>query len=81
MRPSSGWCDVARSQAADCLHRARTRPPPSGWTQLLTHLRENHDGVLIRGLCTPLALTLIRDSYRPDDDVSLLTTPWSTADG
>jgi hypothetical protein len=74
--------DVTGSQAADYLQRARTGPPPSGWTQLLTYLRENHDGVLTRELCTPLALTLIRDTYRPGDDVSgLLTTAWSTADG
>jgi hypothetical protein len=71
---------VARSQAADCLHRARkaaaVRVDP------IAHpLWENHDGVLTRGLCTPLALTLIRDTYRPDDDVSLLTTRWGTADG
>ncbi|MGH3984607.1 MAG: hypothetical protein ACRDST_18470, partial [Pseudonocardiaceae bacterium] len=31
--------DVTGSQAADYLNRARTGPPPSGWTQLLTHLR------------------------------------------
>jgi hypothetical protein len=73
--------DVAGSQAADYLQRARTRPPPSGWSQLLTYLREDRDSVLTRELCTPLALTLIRDTYRPDDDVSdLLTTRWKTAD-
>lgn len=73
--------DVTGPQAADYLNQARTGPPPSGWTQLLTHLRENPDSVLTRRLCTPLALTLIRDTYKPDDDVSdLLTTHWSTAD-
>lgn len=73
---------VTGSQAADYLQRSRTRPPPSGWTQLLTHLRENPDSVLTQGLCTPWRLTLIRDTYRPDEDISgLLTTNWSTADG
>jgi len=35
-------------------------------------LREDPDSVLARGLSTPLALTLIRDTYRPRDDVSNL---------
>jgi hypothetical protein len=73
--------DVTGPQGAEYLHRARTGPPPSGWTSLLTHLRENPDSVLTRGLSTPLALTLIRDTYPPGDDVSgLLTTDWTTAD-
>ncbi|MGH3867208.1 MAG: hypothetical protein ACRDQ4_13900 [Pseudonocardiaceae bacterium] len=70
-----------RPAGADYLHRARTGPPPSRWTQLLTHLRENPDGALARGLSTRLALTLIRDTYRPGDDVrGLLTTRWSGDD-
>lgn len=66
--------DVTGPQAADYLHRARTGPAPGGWTQLLTHLRENPDSVLTRGLSIPLTLTLVRDTYRPDDDVSELLT-------
>lgn len=62
--------NVTGSQAADYLQRALTGPPPSGWTQLLTHLRENPDSVLAQELSTPLALTLIRDTYRAGDDVS-----------
>ena len=73
--------DVTGPEGADYLHRARTGPPPSGWTQLLTHLRDNPDSALTRGLSTPLALTLIRDTYRPSEDVGgLLTIRWSTAD-
>jgi hypothetical protein len=73
--------DVTGPEAAGYLHRARTGPPPSGWTQLLTHLRDNPDSALTRGLSTPLALTLIRDTYRPGENVDgLLTTRWSTAD-
>ena len=73
--------EVTGPEGAEYLHRASTGPPPSGWTQLLTHLRENPDSVLTRGLSTPLTLTLIRDTYGPDDDLSgLLTTPWSTAE-
>jgi hypothetical protein len=61
--------DVTGSEAADYLDRARTGPPPLGWTELLTHLREDPSSVLSRGLSTPLALTLIRDTYRAGDDV------------
>lgn len=73
--------EVTGPEGAEYLHRARTGPPPSGWTQLLTHLREDPGSVLTRGLSTPLALTLIRDIYRPGDDLSdLLTTGWGTAE-
>lgn len=73
--------EVTGPEGAEYLHRASTGPPPSGWTELLTHLRENPDSVLTRGLSTPLALTLIRDTYGPGDDLSgLLTTHWSTAE-
>jgi hypothetical protein len=61
--------DVTGPEAADYLHRARTGPPPAGWIELLTHLREDSGSVLSRGLSNPLALTLIRDTYRAGDDV------------
>ncbi|HET9257591.1 MAG TPA: hypothetical protein VFO16_20650 [Pseudonocardiaceae bacterium] len=61
--------EVTGPEAADYLHRALTGPPPVGWTELLTHLREDPDSVLSRGLSNPLALTLIRDTYRVGDDV------------
>lgn len=62
--------DVIGSEGADYLQRARSGPAPFGWTQPLTHLRKCPDGVLARSLSTPLMLTLIRDTYRPDDDIS-----------
>jgi hypothetical protein len=69
--------DVTGPEAADYLHRARTGPPPVGWPELLAHLRERPKSVLTRGLSTPLALTLIRDTYRAGDDVSeLLNGTW-----
>lgn len=61
--------DVTTPEAADYLQRASLGPPPTGWTELLTHLREHPDGVLARGLSTPLTLTLLRDTYQPGDDV------------
>jgi hypothetical protein len=73
--------EVTGTEGAEYLHRASTGPPPRGWTELLTHLRENPDSVVTRGLSTPLALTLIRDTYGPGDDLNgLLTTPWNTAE-
>lgn len=64
--------DVAGPEGADYLQRARTGPPPSGWSQLLTHLREYPGSVLASGLSTPLPLSLIRDTYGAADDVSEL---------
>lgn len=61
--------------AADYLQRARTGPPPSGWTELLTHLRTHPSGVPARALSTPLTLTLLRDTYQPGDDVGELLDP------
>ena len=43
--------NVAGPEAADYLQRASKGPPPSGWTQLLTQLREHPEGVLAR--CWP----------------------------
>lgn len=67
--------DVTGPQAADYLRRARTGPPPTGWPELLTELRDHPDGVLAHALSTPLTLTLLRDTYQAGDDVSdLLNT-------
>lgn len=71
--------DIPGPEAADYLQRARTGPPPSGWTELLTQLREHPDGLLARALSLPLTLTLLRDTYHGGDDLSdLLDT---TGDG
>lgn len=59
--------------AADYLARAaRGSAQPPGWGELLRHLTEHPDGPLARGVSTPLALTLLRDTFRADDDVSHL---------
>ncbi|HKR52554.1 MAG TPA: hypothetical protein VJT72_23845 [Pseudonocardiaceae bacterium] len=60
--------DVTGPEAADYLQRARTGPTPSGWERLLSKLREDPGNVLTN----PLALTLIRDTYRAGDDISPL---------
>jgi hypothetical protein len=65
--------NVTGPEGADYLMKARTGPLPSGWSQLLTCLRESpDDSILTRGLSSPLALTLVRDTYRASDDVSEL---------
>ena len=61
--------DIPAPNATDYLQRARTGPPPAGWTELLAHMRGHPDGVLARGLSTPLTLTLLRDTYQAVDDV------------
>jgi hypothetical protein len=74
--------DVAGAEGADYLQRARAGPAPSGWSQLLAHLRQQPDSVLTRGLSTPLALTLIRDTYQTGDDLGVLlnASSFSTAE-
>ncbi len=57
--------------AAEYLNWAALGPLPAGWDLLLRHLREQPNSALT-GLSTPLALTLIRDTYGADDDVSEL---------
>jgi len=64
--------DIPAAEAADYLHHARTGPPPAGWTELLAHLRAHPDGVLARGLSTPLTLTLLRDTYQAGDNAGEL---------
>lgn len=63
---------LAGGQAATYLERAALGPPPSGWSRLLTHLRDQPHSDATKALSTPLALTLIRDTYRTGDDVNEL---------
>lgn len=61
--------DVAGPDGADYLNRALSGPPPGGWAQLQDHLRQCPHSSLTQALSTPLALTLIRDTYRTGDDL------------
>jgi hypothetical protein len=68
--------------AADYLERAlTTASPPRGWMRLLAELRRDPDGGLAEALGSPLALTLIRDTYRGSDDVGRLvdSVAWAGA--
>ena len=67
--------DVTGPEAADYLDRALLGPPPAGWAELLTCLRQHPDGTPARGLSTPLTLTLLRDTYQSGDDVRDLLDP------
>ena len=56
------------SVATDYLERVQLDPPPNGWRDLLNHIRASPASPLAEALNTPLALTLIRDTYQSDDD-------------
>lgn len=64
--------DVTALDAVDYLKRARVGPSPTGWADLLDHLNDHPDGILARGLSTPLTLTLFHDTYRTGDNVRAL---------
>ena len=74
--------DIPAADAAHYLQRARTRPAPAGWSELLAQLRGHPHGVLARGLSTPLALTLLRDTYQLGDNAGELldSTEFPTTD-
>lgn len=55
--------------AADYLRRVQVDPPPSGWQSVVDGLRNAPDGPLARALNSPLAVSLIRDTYRAGDDL------------
>jgi len=61
--------DVTGLDGADYLHRAFSGPPPGGWAPLQDHLRQCPHSSLTQALSTPLALTLIRNTYGTGDDL------------
>ncbi|MGH3933115.1 MAG: hypothetical protein ACRDTF_24430 [Pseudonocardiaceae bacterium] len=70
--------DVAVSAAADYLLQPAkselpaTEEPSESWNELRSLLIKEPQGSLAKGLSTPLALTLLRGTYKPRDDVSEL---------
>jgi hypothetical protein len=54
-------------QAAEYLASCQIDPLPAPWQHLIDHLREHPDGVLAQTLNTPLTLTLVRDTYNPEE--------------
>jgi hypothetical protein len=59
-------------EASDYLHDSLGGPKPIGWDQLVNAMETPSRALLSSGLFTPLVLTLIRDTYDGDDDVSTL---------
>ena len=61
--------DVDPPAAADYLTRVQLDPAPRGWRELIGRLRQAPDSPIAKALSSPLALTLVRDTYRSGDDV------------
>ena len=61
--------DIDPPAAADYLTRVQLDPAPRGWRELVGRLRQEPDSPIAKALSTPLALTLVRDTYRDGDDV------------
>jgi hypothetical protein len=55
--------------AADYLTRVQLDPAPHSWRELTERLRHDTNGPLAQALSSPLALTLIRDTYHGGDDI------------
>jgi len=60
---------VGPEDAARYLTDVQRDPPPTGWAELTRRLGEASDRALVQALCSPLVLTLVRDTYRGSDDV------------
>jgi hypothetical protein len=61
--------DVCSQGAAGYLTNIQRHPPPSGWRDLTDRLRRAPGSPLARALGSPLALTLLRDTYRDGENV------------
>ena len=64
--------DIAPGVAAGYLTRTQLDPPPRGWQELTRRLRQHPGSPLAQALNNPLMLTLVRDTYRADDDIGEL---------
>jgi hypothetical protein len=64
--------DIDPADAAGYLASVQRDPPPRGWQELITRLRQNPDSSLARALATPLTISLVRDTYRLEEDISEL---------
>ena len=56
--------DIGPGAAAGYLTRTQIDPPPHGWHELTSRLRQELGSPLARALSNPLMLTLVRDTYR-----------------
>ncbi len=63
---------VSAAEAASYLERAQLAPPPAGWAGLVELVGADAAGPLSAALGSPLALTLVRDTYQAGDDAGEL---------
>ena len=73
--------EVGTAEAAAYLTRIQLDPPPDGWRTLVDQIRCDPRSDLARALASPLALTLVRDTYRSEDDIRELLEFRATAGG
>jgi hypothetical protein len=59
---------VDPATAAGYLESVQLDPPPEGWRDLTGRIRASPGSPLAQALSSPLALTLVRDTYRQGDD-------------
>ena len=64
--------DIDPDTAAGYLTRTQLDPPPQGWHELTSRLRQEPGSPLAQALNNPLMLTLVRDTYRAGDDAGEL---------
>ncbi|MBV8992263.1 MAG: hypothetical protein JO287_00845, partial [Pseudonocardiales bacterium] len=60
---------VAGQDAADYLARCQIQPLPPPWQHMIDYVRDHPGSPVAQALDTPLMLTLVRDTYRPEDHV------------
>jgi hypothetical protein len=59
---------VRSTEAAGYLERIQLAPTPEGWHDLAQHLRREPASPLSKALDNPLALSLVRDTCKSEDD-------------
>jgi hypothetical protein len=64
--------EVDPATAADYLAQVQLYPAPAAWSELTRRLHDSMDSPLAQSLNSPLALTLIRGTYRTGDVQELL---------
>ncbi|MFJ2847665.1 hypothetical protein ACIPD2_39545 [Streptomyces griseofuscus] len=68
-------CSVDSADAAEYLLRPLPYPRPPAWQAVTDRLREEPTSMLAEVLAKPLAISLLRDVYGPDDPVDELLDP------
>jgi Zn-dependent protease with chaperone function len=64
--------DIDAGTGAEYLTRTQLDPPPQGWHELISQLRQEPCSPLAQALDNPLMLTLLHDTYRATDNAGEL---------